>query len=118
MFGMRISVVLALGAALCPLISADQRPRVFVAGADAVVAEGIKDLQKNCPAVTVTARQDKADYTVLVADDGSGAARKGRSATVSKANGDIVLASSTRALSSAVKEACAAIDRDWSAKNH
>jgi hypothetical protein len=96
--------------------AAEQAPRVFVSGADAVVVQGIKAFQKTCPSVTITARQDNADYTVLVADDGSGAARKGRSAVVSTAAGDVVLASSARGLGSAVKNACGAIERNWAAK--
>jgi hypothetical protein len=93
-----------------------QSPRVFVTGRDTVVVQGIKDFQKDCPSVTVTARQDNADYSVLVANDGSGAGRKGRSAVVSTPKGDIVIASSERGLAAAVKNACDAIGRDWAAK--
>ncbi len=96
--------------------AAEQLPRVFVNGADAVVVQGIKAFRKTCPSITITARQDNADYSVLVADDGSGAGRKGRSAVVSTASGDVVFASSARALGSAVKNACGAIERDWAAK--
>src|ERR1700674_4721567 len=52
---------------------------------------GIKTFQKTCPSVTVTTRQDNADYSVMVSDDGSGAARKGRSAVASTVFGKIVL---------------------------
>jgi hypothetical protein len=69
-----------------------QMPRVFVTGRDTVVVQGIKDFQKSCPSVTITARQDNADYSVLVANDGSGAGRKGRSAVVSTPKGDILIA--------------------------
>jgi len=98
------------------LAAAEQSPRVFVTGADAVVVQGIKDFQKDCPSVTVTARQDNADYSVLVANDGSGAGRKGRSAVVSTPKGDVVIATSARGLESAIKTACEAIGRDWNSK--
>ena len=112
---MRTFAVIAF-AALSSLAAMEQLPRVFVSGADAVVVEGIKDFQKSCPTVTISARQDNADYSVLVANDGSGAARKGRSAVVSTAKGDIVIASSARELAFDVKNACEAIGRDWTSK--
>jgi hypothetical protein len=96
--------------------AAEQPPRVFVTGADSVVAQGVKEFRKSCPAVALTTRQDNADYSVLVADDGSGAGRKGRSAILSAVSGDVILASSTRALESAIKNTCDAIRRDWTAK--
>ena len=102
--------------AIASLGATDGNPHIFLTGADSVVVEGIKDFQKTCPSVTVTSRQDNADYSVLVADDGSGAGRKGRSAVASTVSGDIVLASSARGLGSAIKNVCEAIQRDWAAK--
>ena len=74
--------------AIASLGATDGNPHIFLTGADSVVVEGIKDFQKTCPSVTVTSRQDNADYSVLVADDGSGAGRKGRSAVASTVSGD------------------------------
>src|ERR1035437_4296735 len=95
-------------------VLAQQPPKVFVNGVDSVVAQGIKTFQKICPTVTLTARQDNADYSVTVADDGSGAGRKGRSAVASTKSGDIVLASASRSLDSSIKNVCMAIQSDWS----
>jgi hypothetical protein len=107
-------IAVCLVASWPSIIAAQQSPRVYVNGVDSVVAQGIKTFQKLCPAVTLTARQDSADYSVTVADDGSGAGRKGRSAVASTKSGDIVLASSSRSLDSSIKNVCMAIQSDWS----
>jgi hypothetical protein len=99
------------------LSMADQRPKVFVGGEDSIAAQGIKDFQRSCPMVTITSRHEAADYSVGVANDGSGAARKGRSAVVSSSSGDLIIAASARELSSAVKNACEAIQKDWAQKH-
>jgi len=106
-------------------------PKVFVSGGNSfqisggsgedqvsgnagpTVAEGIKLFQDRCPGVMINMRRDAADYIVSVTDDGSGAARKGRRAIVSKPNGDLLKAESDRSLKTAVEHACAAIEQDW-----
>lgn len=123
--------VLLLIAASSIAFAAD-KPKVFVTGSNSfqvngpsgeeqvsgiggsTVAEGIKLFQEHCTPVSLNMRRDMADYIVAVTDDGSGAARKGRRAVVFKRNGDLVMADSTRSLKSAVKDACAAIQKDWS----
>lgn len=107
-------------------------PKVFVSGGNSfqisggsgedqvsgnagpTVAEGIKLFQDRCPGVMINMRREAADYIVSVTDDGSGAARKGRRAIVSKPNGDLLKAESDRSLKTAVEHACAAIEQDWS----
>jgi len=96
------------------LLVADANPaRVFVAGADSVVAQSIRLFQKTCPSVTITAGQDNANYSVAVSDDGSGPGRKGRRAVAFTESGGIVLTTSTRSLDSSIKNVCAAIQSDW-----
>ncbi len=113
---------------------ASEKPKVFVTGensfqvsgkggqesvsgiANATAAEGIKLFRDECPAADLTTRSDKADYIVGVTDDGSGAGRKGRRAVVSTQEGTMLFANSTRSLKNAVKDACGAIEKDWSTK--
>jgi hypothetical protein len=93
-------------------------PKVFIAGGTGgIVVEGIKGFRKNCTTVVVTTKEDAADYTVLLSDNGAGAARKGRSAVVSSPDGSVLLATSDRALSTSMKKACESITQDWSAKH-
>jgi hypothetical protein len=110
---------------------AAEKPKVFVTGensfqvsgsageqsvsgvGDSTVAEGIKLLQRDCSAVVVNMRRDKADYIVSVTDDGSGAARKGRRAVVFTPDGSLIFANSARSLKNAVKDACSAIEKNW-----
>ena len=114
-----------------PIGFAADKPRVFVTGgnsfqvagssgeasvsgvADPTAAEGIRLFRKECSAVEVTTRQDKADYIVGVTNDGRSALEKGRRVVVSTPEGTIVLADSTRRLKNAVKDACEAITKKW-----
>jgi hypothetical protein len=106
---MRLPAFLVLSACF----AANGNPRVLLKGEDSLVAEATKILIKSCPGVSVTTVTDGADYSVLVADDGSGAARRGRRAVVSNSTGKVVMASSTRAFSSSIKNACEAMQKDW-----
>jgi hypothetical protein len=92
-----------------------QNPRVLVNGDDsATVSEGIKMVQASCSGLTVNEHANIADYVMTVSDDGSGAARKGRRALVSKRDGDVLSSIAARKLKSAVKDACSVIEKDWS----
>jgi len=113
-----------------------QTPKVFVTGGNSwqvtgsagdaqvsgvggsTVAEGIKLFREKCSAVELNMLRDRADYIVAVSDDGSGAGRKGRRAIVFRPDGQLIFANSARSLSNAVKDACAAMSKDWAARGH
>jgi hypothetical protein len=121
-------------------ISAAQNPRVFVTdskswqisggfggtddafggassgGARPQTAEIIKTFGQRCPQVTVNNIREKADYVVLLDHEGGKAVfLRDNKVAVFNRNGDSILSQSTRVLGNAVQDACAAIEKDWSA---
>jgi hypothetical protein len=103
-------------------LSAQDKPRVFITdstswqmvgragGARPQTAEIYKTFGASCPAVTVTNNRDRADYVVtLDHEGGKGYLRRDNKMAVFNKEGDMITSSSTRALGSAVKDACAAI---------
>ncbi len=108
--------LLALGA---------EKPRVFITdskswetagvlggGARPQTAEIMKTFGERCPQVTVTIKQEKADYIVLLDHEGGkGVARKDNKVAVFSKDGDMIHSGSTRTLGNAVKDACQAITR-------
>lgn len=128
--------------ALCLLLlsllaSATDKPRVFITdsnswqiaggfGAGANAAAGVvkggarpqtveimKTFAKRCPQVTVTAKQERADYVVLLDHEGGkGFARKDNKVAVFNKEGDLIYSGSTRTLGNAVKNACNAIKKE------
>jgi hypothetical protein len=116
--------------------SAAQKPRVFITESTAAQASGdvaagdakgslafaggtspqsievIKAFVRYCPAVTVTASHEKADYQVRLDHEAINPTTPfvhGNKVAVFDKNEDLVYSNSTRILSSAVKDACRAI---------
>jgi hypothetical protein len=82
-------------------------------GARPQTAEIIKTFSERCPQVTITNKQDMANYAVtLDHEGGKGLIRKDNKVAVFRRNGDSILSKSTRELGSAVKDACGAILAD------
>jgi hypothetical protein len=83
-------------------------------GARPQTAEIIKTFREKCSDVTVTLKQDKADYIVLLEHEGGKPAYlKDSKFAVFKSDGDAIKSGSTRTLGGAVKDACAALMKDW-----
>jgi len=79
-------------------------------GARPQTVEIIKTFEERCPAVTVTIRQEKADFVILLDHEGAkGYARKDNKVAVFDKDGDSIFSRSTRSLGNAVKDACQAI---------
>jgi len=120
---------------------ADDKPRVFISdsksweiaggfgasdnaaagavkgGARPQTAEIMKTFGERCPEVTVTIKQDKADYIVLLDHEGGkGWVRKDNKVAVFNKDGDMVHSGSTRSLGNSVKDACKVIQEDLSKK--
>jgi PEGA domain len=85
-------------------------------GARPQTAEIIKTFGERCPDVTVNNRRDMADYVVLLDHEGGKSLGRDNKVVVFNPNGDSILSNSTRSLGNAVKDACAAITRDWPAR--
>ena len=104
------------------LLAQSPKPRVLVkdssswqinhgGGARPQTAEIIKTFHERCPAVTVTMKQDTADYLVQV-DHEAGKdffLRRNKVVVFDNKTGDAFFSDSTRSLGNAVKEACEAI---------
>lgn len=76
-----------------------------------------RDLQKDCPGVTVTLNQSAADYTVMLNRESKhnrGLLRTNSQIQVANRLGDILGTNATRTVGSASKEACQLILADWS----
>ncbi len=85
-------------------------------GARPQTAEIIKTFSENCANVTVNNRKEKADYIVLLHHEGGkDLIRRDNKVAVFNHDGDNILSRSTRTLGNSVKDACAAITRDWAA---
>jgi len=86
-------------------------------GARPQTAEIVKTFGDRCPQVTVTIKQERADYVVLLDHEGGKAATKrDNKVAVFNREGDSIFTTSTRSLGNAVKGACAAILKDSGAK--
>jgi hypothetical protein len=99
------------------LFPAPGKPLVFV---NETITEGssrtseiVELLQKSCPAVTITADHENADYIVAIDDTGAGPLRKPNKVVVYNRTQQVVFSTATRSMKSAVKDACAAIGKDW-----
>ena len=106
------------------LVAQSQKPKIFVkdssswrinhgGGARPQTAEIIKTFHERCPAVTVTMKQDAADYIVQL-DHEAGKdffLRRNKVVVFDNKSGDAFFSESTRTLGNAVKEACAAIGK-------
>ena len=86
-------------------------------GARPQTAEVIKTLGERCPQITVNARPDVSDYVVkLDHEGGKGYLRKDNKVVVFvQTSGDSIFSKSTRAVGSAVQDACVAVTAHWSA---
>src|SRR5262245_45692301 len=87
-------------------------------GARPQTAEVIKTFNEKCPDVTVTMKADKADYVVLLEHEGGKPGlHKDNKFALFNSDGDAIKSGSTRSLGNAVKDACAALVKDWEGKN-
>lgn len=83
-------------------------------GARPQKAEIIKTFGERCPEVTVNNKQDRADYVVLLDDEGGkGWGQRDNKVAIFNKDGDSIMSHSTATLGNAVKDACAAIVKDW-----
>jgi hypothetical protein len=125
-----------LTTALAVTAAAAQKPRIFITESTAVQASGdaaigdakgslaftggtspqnvevMKVFVRYCPAVVVTANREKADYLVRLDHEAINPTTPfvhGNKVAVFNKNEDLMYSNSTRILSSAVKDACAAI---------
>lgn len=116
---------------------ADRKPRVFItettaaqASGDAVVGDAkgslaftggnspqsvevMKAFVRYCPAAVVTANREKADYVIQLDHEAINPTTPfvhGNKVAVFDRDEDLIYSNSTRILSSAVKDACAALD--------
>lgn len=82
-------------------------------GARPQTAEIIKTFKERCPSLTITSKQDRADYTVLLQHEGGkDLIRRDNKFAVFNKDGDALESGSTRSLGNAVKDACQAILND------
>jgi hypothetical protein len=75
-----------------------------------------KDLQKNCPGVTVTLNQSAADYTVMLNRESKknrGLLRTNSQVEVANRLGDVLGTNATHTVGNAAKDACQLIVADW-----
>ena len=133
----RLATACLVAMFLTGVISAQERPRIFItdsqawsavfsfgivtgtgilaAGSSPQTVEVIDDFAKHCPTVTVTSKKDNADYIVLFDRDGAGKAksnlaRADKIAVFSK-NGDLVFSGKARSVANSVKDACVALSK-------
>ena len=86
----------------------------FTGGTSPQNVEVMKAFLRYCPAVIVTADREKADYLVRLDHEAINPTTPfthGNKVAVFNKNEDLVYTNSTRILSSAVKDACSAINR-------
>jgi hypothetical protein len=82
-------------------------------GARPQTAEIMKTFRERCPLLTVTIKQENADYVVLLDHEGGKELiRRDNKIAVFNKDGDMIYSGSTRTLGNAVKDACSAIERD------
>lgn len=83
-------------------------------GARPQTAEVIKTFNEKCSDVIVTMNAEKADYIVMLEREGAkGWALKDNKYALFNKDGDAIKSGSTRSLGNAVKDACAALVKDW-----
>jgi hypothetical protein len=105
-------------------LSAQSGPRVFVkessswqlnngGGARPQTAEIIKTFHERCPRVTVTMKEDNADFVVELDHEGGKDffLRRNKVVVFDNKSGDAFFSESTRSLGNAVKDACEAIKK-------
>ncbi|MBV8072507.1 MAG: hypothetical protein JO270_21575 [Acidobacteriaceae bacterium] len=84
----------------------------FTGGSSPQSVEVMKAFVRYCPAVIVTANRDKADYLVRLDHEAANPTTPfthGNKVAVFDRNEDLLYSNSTRILSTAVKDACAAM---------
>ena len=100
----------------------EERARIFVhessswdeAGDMPQTAGIIRTLRERCPDVIVTARRDRADYTLrLDHEGGMGVLDRDNTFVVFDVDDDAIGSGSTRSVGGAVKEACVTVRSDW-----
>jgi hypothetical protein len=86
-------------------------------GARPQTAEIIKTVNETCKDVTVTMKQDNADYVLLLEHEGGKRLlRADNKYALFNKDGDAIKSGSTRALGNSVKDACTALMDDWKKK--
>lgn len=100
----------------------EQKARVFVHESDSWDEEGgmpqtaeiIRTLRERCPDVIVTARKERADYTLRLEHlGGMGVLDHDNKFVVFDADDDAIGSGSTRSVGGAVKDACVAVRSNW-----
>ena len=82
-------------------------------GARPQTAEIMRTFGERCPSLTVTSKEEKADYIVILEHEGGkGIARRDNKVVIFNKDGDMIFSNSTRSLGNAVKDACKAIKED------
>ncbi len=82
-------------------------------GARPQTTEIMKTFAERCPICTITLNRDRADYVVrLDHEGGKSLFLKDNKVAVFNQDGDMIYSGSTRSLGNAVKDACAALERD------
>jgi hypothetical protein len=86
-------------------------------GARPQTAEIIKTFGEKCREVTVTMKQEKANYVVVLEHEGGKSwIRKDNKVAVFNQDGDSIVSHSTMSLGGSVDDACKAINKDWPEK--
>jgi len=86
-------------------------------GARPQTAEIIKTFGEKCKEVTVTMKQEKANYVVVLEHEGGKSwIRKDNKVAVFNQDGDSIVSHSTMSLGGSVDDACKAINKDWPEK--
>src|SRR5882724_6868965 len=86
-------------------------------GARPQTAEIIKTFGEKCGNVTVTMKQEKANYVVVLEHEGGKSwIRKDNKVAVFNQDGDSIVSHSTMSLGGSVDDACKAINKDWPEK--
>ncbi len=117
---LRSSLRVALPVAmLATWVSAQTPVRVFVeesnpwavqTGDRPQTAEVIKTFRERCPNVMMTTKEDQANFVIKFdREAGKSNFLRRNKIVVSKQNGDVIFADSTRSVGNAVKDACTAI---------
>jgi hypothetical protein len=86
-------------------------------GARPQTGEIIKTFGEKCKEVTVTMKQEKANYVVVLEHEGGKSwVRKDNKVAVFNQEGDSIVSHSTLSLGGSVDDACKAINKDWPEK--
>jgi hypothetical protein len=86
-------------------------------GARPQTAEIIKTVNETCKEVTVTMKQENADYVLLLEHEGGKRLlQKDNKFALFDKDGDAIKSGSTRSLGNSVKDACTALLDDWKKK--